>query len=27
LTIQGERHFTNDSSEEQFHRVERTSMV
>jgi HSP20 family protein len=25
LTIQGERHFTNDSSEEQFHRVERSS--
>ena len=23
LTIQGERHFANDSSEEQFHRVER----
>jgi HSP20 family protein len=25
LTIQGERHFANDSSEEQFHRVERSS--
>src|SRR4030095_6361329 len=25
LTIQGERHFVNDSSEEQFHRVERSS--
>ena len=25
LTIQGERHFTNDSSEEQYHRVERSS--
>ena len=25
LTIQGERHFANDSSEEQFHRVERRS--
>jgi HSP20 family protein len=25
LTIQGERHYVNDSSEEQFHRVERSS--
>jgi HSP20 family protein len=25
LTIQGERHFANDPSEEQFHRVERSS--
>jgi HSP20 family protein len=25
LTIQGERHFANDSSQEQFHRVERSS--
>jgi HSP20 family protein len=25
LTIQGDRHFANDSSEEQFHRVERSS--
>ena len=25
LTIQGERHFANDSSEEQYHRVERSS--
>jgi HSP20 family protein len=25
LTIQGERHFVNDSSEQQYHRVERTS--